>query len=41
MLAVLDEAFTGTLDGHFTEDLDESSPIAAKGWARRSVAQRL
>jgi len=41
MLAVLDETFTATLDGHFTEDLSVSTPVAKAGWRRRSVSQRV
>ncbi|WP_129772065.1 phospholipase D-like domain-containing protein [Streptomyces sp. L-9-10] len=40
MLAVLDETFTATLDGHFDEDLAVSELIDAGRWKRRSVAQR-
>ncbi|MFD3916094.1 phosphatidylserine/phosphatidylglycerophosphate/cardiolipin synthase family protein [Streptomyces sp. NPDC058603] len=40
MLAVLDETFTATLDGHFEGDLAVSELIDAGRWKRRSVAQR-
>ncbi|MET9666261.1 phospholipase D-like domain-containing protein [Streptomyces sp. NPDC006475] len=40
MLAVLDEAFTATLDGHFDEDAARSEPIKGGRWKRRSVLQR-
>ncbi|GAB2661863.1 phospholipase D-like domain-containing protein [Nocardia goodfellowii] len=40
MLAVLDQEFTATLDGHFDEDVAVSDPIRAGRWLRRSVAQR-
>lgn len=41
MLAVLDEEFTATLDGHFDEDLEASERIQRGRWKRRSAAQRL
>jgi cardiolipin synthase len=41
MLAVMDEEFTATLDGHFDEDLRASEPIEKGRWKRRSAAQRL
>ncbi len=40
MLAVLDESFTATLDGHFDEDVAVSEPISGGRWKRRSVWQR-
>lgn len=40
MLAVLDEDFTATLDGHFDEDAARSEPIKGGRWKRRSVLQR-
>ncbi|MFF8095151.1 phosphatidylserine/phosphatidylglycerophosphate/cardiolipin synthase family protein [Streptomyces sp. NPDC016675] len=40
MLAVLDQEFTATLDGHFDADLEVSELIRADRWKRRSVAQR-
>ena len=40
MLAVLDPAFTATLDGHFTEDLKHSERISAGRWKRRALLQR-
>ncbi|KIF73220.1 phospholipase [Streptomyces sp. 150FB] len=40
MLAVLDEAFTAVLDGHFEEDLKVSEEIEAGRWKLRSGAQR-
>ncbi|WP_328583773.1 phospholipase D-like domain-containing protein [Streptomyces sp. NBC_00370] len=40
MLAVLDPAFTATLDGHFTEDLQHSELIRPGRWKRRSPLQR-
>ncbi|MFC9844803.1 phosphatidylserine/phosphatidylglycerophosphate/cardiolipin synthase family protein [Streptomyces sp. NPDC060223] len=41
MLAVMDEEFTATLDGHFDEDLRVSERIEKDRWKRRSAAQRL
>ncbi|MFF4317728.1 phosphatidylserine/phosphatidylglycerophosphate/cardiolipin synthase family protein [Streptomyces sp. NPDC001568] len=41
MLAVLDEEFTATLDGHFDEDLQVSERIDEERWSRRTPAQRL
>lgn len=41
MLAVMDETFTRTLDGHFTEDLAASTLIEPGRWKRRSAARRL
>lgn len=41
MLAVLDEDFTATLDGHFEEDLAVSELIESGSWNRRSSMQRL
>ncbi|MEU9026528.1 phospholipase D-like domain-containing protein [Streptomyces sp. NPDC048383] len=41
MLAVLDETFTATLDGHFDEDLQASVRIDEARWSRRTPAQRL
>ncbi|MFJ5265230.1 phosphatidylserine/phosphatidylglycerophosphate/cardiolipin synthase family protein [Streptomyces sp. NPDC088387] len=40
MLAVLDEGFTATLDGHFDEDVKASTLIREGRWKRRSVWQR-
>ncbi|WP_328830227.1 phospholipase D-like domain-containing protein [Streptomyces sp. NBC_00252] len=40
MLAVLDPAFTATLDGHFTEDLKRSERISTGRWKRRALLQR-
>ncbi|MFJ8138931.1 phosphatidylserine/phosphatidylglycerophosphate/cardiolipin synthase family protein [Streptomyces sp. NPDC096013] len=40
MLAVLDPAFTATLDRHFTEDLEHSELISAGRWKRRALLQR-
>ncbi|MGW5733009.1 MULTISPECIES: phospholipase D-like domain-containing protein [Streptomyces] len=40
MLAVLDQTFTATLDGHFTEDLEHSVLISPGRWKRRSILQR-
>ncbi|MFF5565259.1 phosphatidylserine/phosphatidylglycerophosphate/cardiolipin synthase family protein [Streptomyces sp. NPDC012623] len=40
MLAVLDEAFTTTLDRHYTEDLAVSEEIKEGRWKRRSPLQR-
>ncbi|NKY16143.1 phospholipase D-like domain-containing protein [Streptomyces somaliensis] len=41
MLAVLDEDFTATLDGHFDEDLTRSVAIDLSRWKRRAAFQRL
>ncbi|MFV0127982.1 phospholipase D-like domain-containing protein [Streptomyces sp. HMX112] len=41
MLAVLDTAFTATLDQHFDEDLEHSVLIEEGRWKRRPVAQRV
>ncbi|MEV2248652.1 phospholipase D-like domain-containing protein, partial [Streptomyces sp. NPDC049970] len=41
MLAVLDPAFTATLDGHFDEDRANSVLIDGARWRRRSTAQRM
>ncbi|WP_328540246.1 phospholipase D-like domain-containing protein [Streptomyces sp. NBC_00344] len=41
MLAVLDPAFTATLDRHFDEDLTNSELISAHRWKRRSLTQRV
>ncbi|MDA5280136.1 phospholipase D-like domain-containing protein [Streptomyces sp. NPDC054904] len=41
MLAVLDEDFTATLDGHFDEDLQVSERIDEARWSHRTTAQRL
>ncbi|GAA2467911.1 phospholipase D-like domain-containing protein [Streptomyces macrosporus] len=41
MLAVLDEDFTATLDGHFEEDLTRSVRIEGRRWRRRPVLQRV
>ncbi|MFI6467939.1 phosphatidylserine/phosphatidylglycerophosphate/cardiolipin synthase family protein [Streptomyces sp. NPDC050538] len=41
MLAVLDPAFTATLDRHFTEDLEHSELIRAGRWKRRALLQRV
>ncbi|MGW3102908.1 phospholipase D-like domain-containing protein [Streptomyces sp. NPDC001100] len=41
MLAVLDPAFTATLDRHFTEDLEHSELISAGRWKRRALLQRV
>ncbi|MFE7749002.1 phosphatidylserine/phosphatidylglycerophosphate/cardiolipin synthase family protein [Streptomyces sp. NPDC057428] len=41
MLAVLDPAFTATLDEHFDEDRDNSVLIDGARWRRRSTAQRM
>ncbi|MCZ4102820.1 cardiolipin synthase B [Streptomyces sp. SID13666] len=41
MLAVLDETFTATLDGHFEEDRAVSELIESGSWNRRSSMQRL
>ncbi|MFD3480334.1 phosphatidylserine/phosphatidylglycerophosphate/cardiolipin synthase family protein [Streptomyces sp. NPDC058695] len=40
MLAVLDQTFTATLDGHFTADLERSELIRPGRWKRRSTLQR-
>ncbi|MGW5861250.1 phospholipase D-like domain-containing protein [Streptomyces sp. NPDC055239] len=40
MLAVLDRTFTATIDGHFTEDLEQSELIRPGRWKRRSAVQR-
>jgi cardiolipin synthase len=40
MLAVLDDAFTSTLDDHFDADVQVSEPVRAGRWKRRSVVQR-
>ncbi|MFD6989152.1 phosphatidylserine/phosphatidylglycerophosphate/cardiolipin synthase family protein [Streptomyces sp. NPDC059943] len=40
MLAVLDPAFTATLDEHFEEDLTLSEPICPRRWKRRSLVRR-
>lgn len=41
MLAVLDPAFTATLDGHFEEDRARSELIDGARWRRRSPVQRM
>ncbi|MFC4494495.1 phosphatidylserine/phosphatidylglycerophosphate/cardiolipin synthase family protein [Streptomyces ovatisporus] len=41
MLAVLDEFFTATLDGHFTEDVALSTPVPLRHWRRRALVERL
>lgn len=41
MLAVLDEEFTATLDGHFDEDLARSVAIDLSRWKRRAAFQRV
>ncbi|MFF3674532.1 phosphatidylserine/phosphatidylglycerophosphate/cardiolipin synthase family protein [Streptomyces sp. NPDC002120] len=41
MIAVLDEEFTATLDGHFDEDLQVSEQMDPGRWSRRPTAQRL
>ncbi|WP_037647655.1 phospholipase D-like domain-containing protein [Streptomyces flavidovirens] len=41
MLAVLDEDFTATMDGHFDEDLQVSERIEKGRWKRRSATQRI
>ncbi|MEU9979779.1 phospholipase D-like domain-containing protein [Streptomyces sp. NPDC050856] len=41
MLAVLDTAFTATLDQHYDEDLEHSVLIEEGRWKRRPVAQRV
>ncbi|MFC8131191.1 phosphatidylserine/phosphatidylglycerophosphate/cardiolipin synthase family protein [Streptomyces sp. NPDC057302] len=40
MLAVLDQDFTATLDGHFDDDVTASELIQEGRWKRRSVVQR-
>ncbi|MFJ9342277.1 phosphatidylserine/phosphatidylglycerophosphate/cardiolipin synthase family protein [Streptomyces sp. NPDC101733] len=40
MLAVLDERFTGILDGHFDEDISASELIKEGRWKRRPPLQR-
>ncbi|MFI8263814.1 MULTISPECIES: phospholipase D-like domain-containing protein [unclassified Streptomyces] len=40
MLAVLDERFTGVLDGHFDEDIEASELIVKGRWHRRPALQR-
>ncbi|MGW1274784.1 phospholipase D-like domain-containing protein [Streptomyces sp. NPDC002491] len=40
MLAVLDEKFTVTLDGHFDDDVRAAALIRQGRWKRRSVLQR-
>ncbi|MET7937851.1 phospholipase D-like domain-containing protein [Streptomyces sp. NPDC005322] len=40
MLAVLDEAFTATLDEHFEADVAASELIRGSRWKRRSLIQR-
>ncbi|MGW6692006.1 phospholipase D-like domain-containing protein [Streptomyces sp. NPDC054961] len=40
MLAVLDERFTGVLDGHFDEDIAVSELIQEGRWKRRPALQR-
>ncbi|MFJ4788732.1 phosphatidylserine/phosphatidylglycerophosphate/cardiolipin synthase family protein [Streptomyces sp. NPDC088794] len=40
MLAVLDQEFTATLDGHFDEDAESATLIKEGRWKRRSVLQR-
>ncbi|MEU1485786.1 phospholipase D-like domain-containing protein [Streptomyces sp. NPDC005752] len=41
MLAVLDQEFTATLDGHFLEDVERSTLIDGRRWRRRSPVQRV
>ncbi|MDW8804860.1 phospholipase D-like domain-containing protein [Streptomyces scabiei] len=41
MLAVLDDAFTSTLDDHFDADVQVSEPVRSGRWKRRSVVQRV
>ncbi|GAA1371511.1 phosphatidylserine/phosphatidylglycerophosphate/cardiolipin synthase family protein [Streptomyces beijiangensis] len=41
MLAVLDPAFTATLDDHFAQDLERSEHIRPGRWKRRSPLQRV
>ncbi|NEE25702.1 cardiolipin synthase B, partial [Streptomyces sp. SID7982] len=40
MLAVLDQDFTATLDGHFEEDRENSVLIERGRWKRRDLVQR-
>ncbi|MBW5421599.1 cardiolipin synthase B [Streptomyces sp. BG9H] len=40
MLAVLDQEFTATLDGHFDDDVRASELIREGRWRRRSLLQR-
>ncbi|MEU9554347.1 phospholipase D-like domain-containing protein [Streptomyces fumanus] len=40
MLAVLNETFTATLDGHYDEDVARSVTIDLDRWKRRAVLQR-
>jgi cardiolipin synthase len=40
MLAVLDENFTATLDGHYDEDVARSVTIDLSRWKRRAALQR-
>ncbi|MFG2574795.1 phosphatidylserine/phosphatidylglycerophosphate/cardiolipin synthase family protein [Streptomyces sp. NPDC048481] len=40
MLAVLDQEFTATLDGHFDDDVKSAELIREGRWKRRSVLQR-
>ncbi|CAL9496826.1 putative cardiolipin synthase YwiE [Streptomyces sp. enrichment culture] len=40
MLAVLDETFTATLDGHYDEDVARSVTIDPARWKRRAALQR-
>ncbi|WP_327183828.1 phospholipase D-like domain-containing protein [Streptomyces sp. NBC_01334] len=40
MLAVLDQEFTATLDGHFDDDLKSAALIREGRWKRRSALQR-
>ncbi|MFH0176216.1 phosphatidylserine/phosphatidylglycerophosphate/cardiolipin synthase family protein [Streptomyces cacaoi] len=40
MLAVLDQEFTATLDGHFDDDLKAAALIREGRWKRRSALQR-
>ncbi|MFH9549462.1 phosphatidylserine/phosphatidylglycerophosphate/cardiolipin synthase family protein [Streptomyces sp. NPDC017435] len=40
MLAVLDQEFTATLDGHFDEDVKAAALIREGRWKRRSAVQR-
>jgi cardiolipin synthase len=40
MLAVLDETFTATLDGHYDEDVARSVTIDLSRWKRRAALQR-
>ncbi|MFF8288689.1 phosphatidylserine/phosphatidylglycerophosphate/cardiolipin synthase family protein [Streptomyces sp. NPDC016309] len=41
MLAVLDEAFTATLDGDFDEDVDRSRAVSLTRWRHRSPLHRV